>query len=122
MISQPTDGFLLRRRNRPVLFIKTKWQRKKNGENRSIFDNFRFFSLTFFSIKLLFSGLSRDPCDHSPQTDFCPAATGARSRLLQQSSDTKKNGENLLCFDDFTFFLLTFFSIKLLFLGLSRDP
>ena len=40
VISQPTDGFLLRRRNRPVLFIKTKWQRKKNGENRSIFDNF----------------------------------------------------------------------------------
>jgi len=106
-----------RRCSLPLVLIKTKWQRKKNGENRSSFDDFRFFSLTFFSIKSLFLGLSRDPWDHSPQTDFRPATTGARSRLLQQSGDTKKNGENLLCFDDFKFFYSPFFQINFYFWG-----
>jgi hypothetical protein len=56
VISQLTDGFFCRRRIRPLVFIKTKWRRKKNDENHLFFDDFRFFSLTFFSINRYFRG------------------------------------------------------------------
>jgi len=43
---------------------------------------------------LLFLGKTRDLRYRSPQTDFHPAAAIAHSRLLKQSGDAKKNGEN----------------------------
>ena len=55
VISQPTTGFLPRRRRRPLACITTERQRKKKGENRSCFDDFTVCLLTVFSIKLLFS-------------------------------------------------------------------
>jgi hypothetical protein len=61
VISLPTDGFLPRRRSRPLAFIKTKRRREKNGENHLCFDDFTVCLLTIFSIKLLFLGLPRDP-------------------------------------------------------------
>ena len=50
---------------------------------------FTSHSLTFFSIKLPFFVLSRDPRYRSRQMDFCPAAAATRSRVLQQSNHTK---------------------------------
>jgi hypothetical protein len=52
---------LPRRHHRPLAFITTERGRKKNGENPLCFDDFTAFSLTIFSIELLFSILSRDP-------------------------------------------------------------
>ena len=54
-------NFSLCRRRRPIAFIKTERQREKNGEKPLQFDNFTILSLSFFSIKLLFLGLSRNP-------------------------------------------------------------
>jgi hypothetical protein len=56
VISQPTDGFLPRRRRRPLAFVTKERRRKKNGENPMCFDDFTVCLLTIFSITLLFSG------------------------------------------------------------------
>jgi hypothetical protein len=61
VISQPTDQLLPRRQRRPLSYVKTERQRKKNGEKPLCFYDFTILSLTFFSVKLLFSGLVCDP-------------------------------------------------------------
>jgi hypothetical protein len=38
------------------LFITIEWRRKNNGENLLCLDDFSVVLLTFFSIKMLFSG------------------------------------------------------------------
>ena len=77
----PIAGFLPRCRRRPLAFIAIERRRKKNGKNRLCFDNFTVCLLTFFPIKLLFSGLSRDLWYPSRQMDFCSAAAAVSSRL-----------------------------------------
>jgi hypothetical protein len=58
--SQPQQPVLPRRHHCPLEFVTTERRCKKNGENPFCFEDFTVFSHTFFSIKLLFSGLSRD--------------------------------------------------------------
>ena len=68
------------------------WNRaatQKNGEKPLCSNDFSVHPLTFFSIKLLFFGLSRDPGYLSSQLDFCPAGPTTRSRVLQQSGNVK---------------------------------
>jgi hypothetical protein len=48
-------------------------------------------------------------------------ATSLSSRAFMNPQQLKKNGEKRLHFDDFSVLLLNFFSIKLLFLGQTRD-
>ena len=177
MILQSTAQFSPRRRRLTLTHIETEQLRKKNGEKPLFSNDFSVHPLTFFSIKLLFFGLSCDAGYLSSQLDFCLAVPTTRSRVLQQSGYVKimvrihfvltilqfvcsrffqlncyfwaiarsmisqptdgfeqcrcgrpflfitterrrkNNGENLLCFDDFSVILLTFFSIKMLFSG-----
>ncbi len=121
MRSQPTDRFSPRRRRRPLLFITTEWRQKLNGENLLCFDDFTFFYSPFFQFNCYFRGYRaiRDIAAH--RRIFAPAPPPS-TRVVYKIAATQKEGENLLCFDDFTSFSLTLFSINLLFSGLSRDP
>jgi hypothetical protein len=108
---------LPRRHCGPLAFIETKRRCKKNGEKRLCFDVCTVFLLTIFSIKLLFLGRSRDLRYLSPQTYFCPAATVARSCLLQQSGDAKRTVRNDWVLTFVQFFYSPFFQLNCYFWG-----
>ena len=104
-----------------LAFRTTEQRRKNNGENTFCFDNFTVCLLTFFPIKLLLS-CHRAIRDITAERRIFAPPPPPSTCVVYKIAATQKEGENLLCFDDFTSFSLTFFSINLLFLGLLRDP
>ena len=116
VISQLTDWFLPRRRSLTT-FIKAERRRKKNGEKPLRFDDFTVLLLTFFSIKLLFLGQTRDLWYLSSQTDFCPTAAAAWSCLLKQSGNTKRTVRNDYVLMIFQFFYSPFLQLNCYFWG-----
>jgi hypothetical protein len=95
-------------------------QRKKNGEKPLHFDDFSVLLLTFFQLNCYFWG---EPtiCDISAHRLFLPHCHRCPIAFIKKDWQRKKNGEKQLRFDDFSVLLLTFFSIKLLFWGRTRD-
>jgi hypothetical protein len=89
MILQSTAQFSPRHRRLTLTYIETEQLRKKNGEKPLCSNDFSVHPLTFFSIKLLFFGLSHDPGYLSSQLYFCPAVPTISSRVLQQSGYVK---------------------------------
>ena len=114
VISQPTDGFLPRRRRRPLASTTTEQPRKNNGENRLCFDDVTVCLLTFFQLNCYFRAVSRSVISQ-PTAGFLPRCHRRPLACITIERRRKKNGENCLCCDDFTVCLLTFFPIKLLF-------
>ena len=104
----------------PCVSLK-KQQYQKNGEKPLCFDNFTVLSLTFFQLNCHFGANARSmisqPTDQcSPRRHCCPLA------FIKTERGGKKNGETTSCLDNFSVHSLTFFSIKLPFLGWTRDP
>jgi hypothetical protein len=89
VILQSTAQLSPRRHRLPLTYIETEQLRKKNGEKPLCSNDISVHPPNFFSIKLLFLGLSRDPGYLSSQLDFCPAVASTCSRVLQQSGYVK---------------------------------
>ena len=98
-----------------IVFIKTKWWHKKNGEKTMHVWNVSVLLLSF-SINVCFP--SKPEINHLlPQAKFSPDTAGSCLCLLKKSRNTKKNGEKPLHIFYFIALLLTIFSMKLLFSG-----
>jgi hypothetical protein len=80
------------------------------------FEDLKVFSLTFFSIKLLFSGY-RAIRDIAAHRLILPRLHRRPLVFITIERRCKKNCENHLCFHAFSVVSLTFFSIKMLFSG-----
>ena len=109
LIFRAPNNIFLRRRRSSHAIITPNGRRQKNGENQSPRRDFTVVALTIFSIKSLYSGPSRDPWYLCPQTDFCPAAFAAHSRLLRTSRDEKRTVRNDWFLMIFHFFYSPFF-------------
>ena len=100
-----------------IVFIKTKWWHKKNGEKTMHVWNVSVLSLNV-SINVSFP--SKPEINHLlPQAKFSPVTAASCLCLLKKSRNTKENGEKPLHIFYFIVLLLTIFSIKLLFSGPS---
>jgi hypothetical protein len=102
---------LPRRPHHPLACIATELLRKNNGENSFCFDDFTVCLLTFFLIKLLFLGYRaiRDIAAHR-WIFAMPLRPSVLVYYIRAA--TQKNGENLLCFDNFSVILLPFFQLN----------
>ena len=116
VILQSTAQFSPRRRRLPLTYIETEQLRKKTVRNHCVPTTFQFIHSPFFNLIAIFLAIARSRISQLtagflPRLPHHPLACITTERLREN------NGENSFCFDDFTVCLLTFFSIKLLFLG-----
>ena len=111
VISQPTDGFLPRRRRRPLAFITIERRHIKNGENTLYFDDFTVCFLTFFQLNGYFRAIARSLISQ-PTYGFSPRRRHRPLAFITIERRHKNNGENTLCFDNFTVCFFTLFQLN----------
>ena len=108
MISLPTDGFLPHRHSRPLAFIKKSGDAKRMVRIFCVLTILQFVYSPSFQLIWYFRGYCaiRDIAAH--RWIFAPPPPPS-ARVYYRERRCKKNGEILLCFDNFTVCLLTVF-------------